>query len=179
MAPPTNMVTLAIMLLQDICRGEPLSNKGILHGHPECNIYDHHSDIYDHHSALGHDTARFELVNGQLHLKAHPNLEIVNTRTGKPLSLTTIRSRGREKAIREELGFMDWTRQGTHLPAQATTALRAVNQELGQAAAVVDTVELRDLGQTAKETSDAVHKMETTFTIAELDEILGTVDKPR
>ena len=62
--------------------------------------------------------------------------------------------------------------------AQAATALRAVNQELRQAAAVIDTVKLQDLGQTAKEASDAVHKVETTFTIAKQDEILGTAHNP-
>ena len=119
--------------------------------------------------ALGRDTARFELVNGWLCLKAYPNLEIVNTRTGKPLSLATIWGHGEGKAMRENLGLMDCTRQGTCLPAQATTALWAVNQELIQAAAVIDIVQLQDLEQTVKEASDAVHKMETTFTVAELD----------
>ena len=53
------------------------------------------------------------------------------------------------------------------------------------AGAAVDTVELQDLGQTAKEASDVasatlatIHKLETTFTDATLDEILGTVNDP-
>ena len=41
--------------------------------------------------------------------------------------------------------------------------LQMANKELGAAAAVVDSVELQDLGQTAKEASDMVERMETTL----------------
>ena len=44
--------------------------------------------------ALGGDTTKFELdINGQLWLKAYPDLAIVNSKTMKPLSLNTIDSR--------------------------------------------------------------------------------------
>ena len=65
------------------------------------------------------------------------------------------------------------------LPAKTVAALQMANNELGGAAAVVDSVELQDLGQTAKKASHAVHRMETTFTDAEIDETLGTMHNPR
>jgi len=111
--------------------------------------------------SLGRDQTKFELVEGRLRLKAYPHVDIVNARTRKPLSLSTISGRSGGAAVRDELGFVDWTR--SRLPAQAAAALSSVDQELGDAAAAVDTVELRDLGQTAKEASDAVNRMETTF----------------
>jgi len=65
------------------------------------------------------------------------------------------------RAIREQLGFPDWIRGKPNLSTKAATAFRAVDRELGEAAAAVDTVELQDPGQVAKEASDAVHTLET------------------
>ena len=42
----------------------------------------------------------------------------------------------------------------------------------------MDSVELKDLGQTAGEASNAAHKMESAFTDAELNELLETIDDP-
>lgn len=130
--------------------------------------------------ALGRDTKKFQLTgDGQLRLRAFPNLELVKSRTRRPLSFNTIGNRpGGGKAIREELGFPDWIRAKKKLPAQAATALQEVNRELGEAAAASDTVELQDLGQTAEEASNAIHTMETTFTEAKIDELLGTINDP-
>ena len=45
--------------------------------------------------ALGRDPGKFELLaDGPLRLKAYPNLDLVNKRTGGPLSLSTVASRG-------------------------------------------------------------------------------------
>ena len=130
--------------------------------------------------SLGRDPRKFELVDGRLRLKAYPGLDLVNKRSGRPLALSTIASRpGGGVAIREELGFADWTRQKkSSLPAQAVESLQTADSELGEAAAAVDTVELEDLGQTAKETIDAVHKMETALTDAHVEELFGTLDDP-
>ena len=60
--------------------------------------------------SLGRDPGKFELVDGgQIRLKAYPNLDLVNKRSGRPLALSTLASRGGTKAIREDLGFADWT----------------------------------------------------------------------
>ena len=126
--------------------------------------------------ALGRDSGKFELVGGRLRLKAYPNLDLVNKRTGSPLALSTIASRGGGTAIREELGFADWTRQKSSLPTQAVESLQTANSELGEAAAAAETVELQDLGQTATETSDAIRRLETALTDADIDELLGTID---
>lgn len=59
--------------------------------------------------ALGHDFSKFELVSGRLRLKAHPGLDLVNSRDDTPLALSTIASRrGGTIAIRDGLGFVDW-----------------------------------------------------------------------
>ena len=64
------------------------------------------------------------------------------------------------------------------LPAKAVEFLQTENQQLGEATATVDTVELRDLGQIATETSDAVHRMETALTDADVNVLLGTLNDP-
>jgi hypothetical protein len=128
--------------------------------------------------SLGRDPGKFELVDGRLRLKAYPNLDLVNKRSGRPLALSTLASRGGTKAIREDLGFADWAAKKSSLPAQAVEALQTTNLELGDAAAAVDSVELEDLGQTVTEVSDAVQRMETALTDADIDEILGTLDDP-
>jgi hypothetical protein len=85
--------------------------------------------------------------------------------------------RGGGAAIREGLGFVDWQR-ASKLPAAAVTALQTADLELGGAAAAFDNVELQDLGQTATKASDAVQRLETSFTDADVDEILGTIGEP-
>ena len=129
--------------------------------------------------ALGRDPGKFELVDGRLRLKAYPNLDLVNKRTGSPLSLSTLAGRpGGGVAIREELGFADWTRKKSSLPAQAVQSLQTANQELGLAATSVDAVELQDLGKTATDVVDTVHRLETALTDNEIDQVLGTIDDP-
>ena len=60
---------------------------------------------------LGRDPSNFELVDGELRLKAYPNVKIINSRTGGPLALRTVYARGSgPEAIRSGngLGFIDW-----------------------------------------------------------------------
>ena len=129
--------------------------------------------------ALGRDPGKFELVDGRLRLKAYPNLDLVNKRTGSPLSLSTVAGRpGGGVAIREELGFADWTRKKSSLPAQAVQSLQTENQELGLAATSVDAVELQDLGKTATDVADTVYRLKTALTDNEIDQVLGTIDDP-
>ena len=111
----------------------------------------------------GRDYNQFELIDNHLRLKAHPELNIVNLRNGKPLALVTVASNGGRAAIREGLGFVDWGKKAP-LPQKAATALQMANNELSDTAAGFDDMELQDLGQTAKEASDTVQTMETTLT---------------
>ena len=48
--------------------------------------------------------------DGELRLKAYPNVKIINARTGAPLALRTIYKRSGPNAIRNGngLGFIDW-----------------------------------------------------------------------
>ena len=128
--------------------------------------------------SLGRDPGKFELVDGQIRLKAYPNLDLVNKRSGRPLALSTLASRGGTKAIREDLGFADWAAKKSSLPAQTVQSLQTANQELGEAAAAVDTVELQDLGQTVTEASNVINRVETALTDTQIDQVLGTIDDP-
>ena len=128
--------------------------------------------------SLGRDPGKFELVDGQIRLKAYPNLDLVNKRSGRPLALSTLASRGGTKAIREDLGFADWAAKKSSLPAQAVQSLQTANQELGEAAAAVDTVEIQDLGQTVTEASNVINRVETALTDTQIDQVLGTIDDP-
>ena len=121
-----------------------------------------------------------ELVDGRLRLKAYPNINIVNTRTGRPKTFDYIAGKeGGGAAIRQELGFPNWTRRGKQkLPAAAVETLSRANREFGEVAGSMDTVELRDLGQTANEASGAFHNLETTFTDTRVDELLETINDP-
>ena len=123
--------------------------------------------------SLGRDPSKFELDgDGRPRLKAYPNLNLVNKRSGHHLALSTIaRQPGGAIAIREELGFSDWTQAKSSFPAKAVESLQAANRQLGEA-------ELQDLGQMATETSDAIHRMETALTDAHVDELLATLDDP-
>ncbi|KAI0213767.1 hypothetical protein LSAT2_001159, partial [Lamellibrachia satsuma] len=103
-------------------------------------------------NALGRDYSKFELINGRLQLKAYPEIDIVNARYSAPLTLPTVAGRrGDGSAIRNGLGFVDWQRGRRQLFPKIVTALQTANNELGEAAAAVDSVELQYLGQTAKE----------------------------
>ena len=128
--------------------------------------------------SLGRDPGKFELVDGRIRLRAYPNLDLVNKRSGRPLALSTLASRGGTMAIREGLGFADWAAKKSSLPAQAVEFLQTANRQLGEAAAAVDTVELEDLGQTVTEASNAINRVETVLTDTQIDEVLGTLDDP-
>jgi hypothetical protein len=132
--------------------------------------------------SLGRDITKFELVDGRVRLKAYPDINIVNTRTGIPNTFDYIAGqRGGRAAIREEMGFSDWARRGAgkqKLSAAAVTALNKANQKLGEAAGSADTVELQDLGQAASEASNTLHNLETALTNEDIDEILGTLEDP-
>ena len=74
--------------------------------------------------SLGRDPGKFELVDGQIRLKAYPNLNLVNKRSGRPLALSTLASRGGTKAIREDLGFADWSQTRKTLSANGERVLQ-------------------------------------------------------
>ena len=80
---------------------------------------------------LGRDETGFELVRGQLRLKAHLSIDLLNCRPGRPPSLSTIGSRGGGQAIQDELGFSDWMRH-TRLPAQAVVDLSKYYHRVGR-----------------------------------------------
>ena len=126
---------------------------------------------------LARDYSKFEVASsGQLRLKAYPGIKIVAIRNGEPLSLKTIySSKGGGKAIREDLGFPDWSSKKPSLPATAVAALQKADEELGAAAA--EAIGLTDLGG-ANKASAAIQEMETTLTNENIDGVLETMNDP-
>ena len=63
------------------------------------------------------DSSKFELVDGWLWLKAYPNLDLIERRTGSLLALSTVGSQADGgKVICEDLGFIDWMRKNLACP---------------------------------------------------------------
>ena len=92
---------------------------------------------------LGRDPLNFELVDGELRLKAYPNVRIVNARTGAPLALKTVYTRsGGPDIIRggSGLGFVDWqyTAVRRRLPSPIQSQLKNVADEANAAATTDD-----------------------------------------
>ena len=88
---------------------------------------------------LGRDPSNFELVDGELRLKAYPNVRIINSRTGGPLALSTVYTRsGGIDAIRGRngLGFVDWknTPARRRLPSSIQAQFVKVANEANAAA---------------------------------------------
>ena len=95
---------------------------------------------------LGRDPSNFELVDGELRLKAYPNVRIINSRTGGPLALSTVYTRsGGPDAIRggNGLGFVDWknTAARRRLPSPIQAQFVKVADE-AKAAATTDNDDL-------------------------------------
>ena len=91
---------------------------------------------------LGRDPSIFELVDGELRLKAYPNARIINFRTKSPLALRTIYTRSGPDAIRSGngLGFIDWqyTAARRRLPSPIQAQFENVADEANTAATTDD-----------------------------------------
>lgn len=144
------------------------------------DFYNSLRDKEGHSPVLGRDPSKFVLDDdGQLRLKAHPNVNLTNKRTSKPLALSTIAGKpGGGGIIRDELGFSDWTRHRPNLSAKAVNTLQTVSDTLAETEAAVENVELRDLGQSATDASNAVQHMETALTDQDINEVLKTINDP-
>ena len=106
-------------------------------------------------------------INGRL--KANPGLDTVNARDIASLSLRSVAGRrGGGSVIRDWLRFVDWQRGRRKLFPKTVAALQTANNELDGTGPAVDSVELQVIGQTAKKATYAVHRMETTFTDADV-----------
>ena len=92
---------------------------------------------------LGRDPSNFELVDGELRLKAYPNARIINSRTKAPLTLKTIYTRsGGSDVIKSGngLGFIDWQYTATRrrLPSPIQAQFEKVADEANAAAETDD-----------------------------------------
>ena len=93
---------------------------------------------------LGRDPSNFELVDGELRLKAYPNVKIINSRTGTPLALRTVYTRsGGPDIIRggSGLGFVDWQYNAAvrrRLPSTIQAQFKELADEANAAATTDD-----------------------------------------
>ena len=91
---------------------------------------------------LGRDPSNFELVDGELRLKAYPNARIINSRTKSPLTLKTIYTRSGSDVIKSGngLGFIDWqyTAARRRLPSPIQAQFEKVADEANAAATTDD-----------------------------------------
>ena len=91
---------------------------------------------------LGRDPSNFELVDGELRLKAYPNARIINSRTKSPLTLKTIYTRSGSDVIKSGngLGFIDWqyTAAKRRLPSPIQAQFEKVADEANAAATTDD-----------------------------------------
>ena len=91
---------------------------------------------------LGRDPSNFELVDGELRLKAYPNARIINSRTKSPLALRTIYTRSGPDVVRngDGLGFIDWqyTAARRRLPSPIQAQFEKVADEANAAATTDD-----------------------------------------
>ena len=96
----------------------------------------YYDNLGEGYPAAGKDYQKFEIdEKGQLRLRAHPDVDLVKGRDGKPLKLTTIAGKkGGRTIIREELGFSNWSGRKTTLPAEAVTQIQQADGVLGEAA---------------------------------------------
>ena len=128
--------------------------------------------------SLGRDPGKFELVDGRIRLKAYPNLDLVNKRSGRPLALSTLASRGGIKAIREDLGFANWSRTRKTLSANGEIALQ---QAVDSLPAGGENIPIEELSSVVQEAIAGV-EMATTALDEELTSeqtaALATIDDP-
>ena len=128
--------------------------------------------------SLGRDPGKFELVDGRIWLKAYPNLDLVNKRSGRPLALSTLASRGGIKAIREDLGFANWSQTRKPLSANGERALQQAVDSLPAGGENIPPEELSSVVQEAI----AGAEMATTTLDEELTSeqtaALATIDDP-
>ena len=93
---------------------------------------------------LGRNPSNFELVDGELRLKAYPNVKIINSRTGGPLALKTVYTRsGGPDIIRggSGLGFVDWQYNAAvrrRLPSTIQAQFKELADEANAAATTDD-----------------------------------------
>ena len=108
-----------------------------------------------------------------LRLKNYPDISLINIRSKKGLAFSTIAGTRRgASAIREGLGFTDYTRK-QKLTTAGVATLQKSSDDLGGISMEAENVEMQDLGAVAKKASEIA---ETTFSNAEI--IGGEHDMP-
>ncbi|KAK3796167.1 hypothetical protein RRG08_018164 [Elysia crispata] len=119
--------------------------------------------------SLGRDINKFVLDRGgRLRLKAYPDINIINTRTGRPNTLNYVarQMKGGGDAVRQDLGFSDWNPGAgkQKLPPGVTEDLNRVDQQLSEAASAIETAPLEDLGQGTSEAITSAEKIVAVLT---------------
>ena len=140
--------------LDDVVTVEPESTGSSLQTELLKTAVDDYYNQLEEEPTTGRNYANFELDgSGVLRLKNNPDFNIINARTKRPLAFSTIAGKsGGADIIRNELGFTEWSR----LKPKAVAALQKLDQKLDEANSRIESVELKDLGQSAKEATDVL-----------------------
>jgi len=112
---------------------------------------------------LRRDYNNFEYKGGTLRLKSNPNLDIINSRTGEPLALSTIaKKEGGLYAIRNELGFPDWGyKSEPRVTPEDVAALNKTDERLGNVEnELSDSTELKTIVDGANDATSALEELE-------------------
>ncbi|KAK3769713.1 hypothetical protein RRG08_004962 [Elysia crispata] len=118
---------------------------------------------------LGRDINKFVLDRGgRFRLKAHPNINIINTRTRRPNTLNYVAKqiKGGEQIVRQDLGFSDWNPGAgkQKLPPEVTEDPNRVDQQFSEAASTIETAPLEDLGQGTSKAITSAEKIVAVLT---------------
>ena len=112
----------------------------------------------------GRDTTKFNVdENGRLSLKADKNKNIVNSRTGKPLSLKTVNGYRGGGAMIRELGFPDGIPPKEGLPQQAVEALQIVSEEISDSYTQIEHVPMNEMSQVVENVRKTVENTSQTL----------------
>ncbi|KAK3750212.1 hypothetical protein RRG08_004435 [Elysia crispata] len=121
--------------------------------------------------SLGRDINRFVLrrLRGtrifRLRLKGNTQVNIVNTRTGKPNSLDYVAKQGGVNVVREGLGLSDWNPgdKKQKLSPASNAEINSGEQQMSDAASTLETAPLEDSGQAADEAAKVAEKLLAVF----------------
>ena len=118
---------------------------------------------------MGRDINKFVLdLGGCLRLEAHPDINIINTNTGRPNTLNYVAKqiKGGGEIVRQDLGFSDWNPGAgkQKLQPAADSEINREDQHLSEVASNIESAPLEDLGQRTSEAIKSAEKIVAVLT---------------
>ena len=101
----------------------------------------------------------------RLLLKGNTQVNIANTRTGKPNSLDYVAKQGGVNVVREGLGLSDWNPgdKKQKLSPASNAEINSGEQQMSDAASTLETAPLEDSGQAVDEAAKVAEKLLAVF----------------